>query len=43
MIRTGCRVEELVTLEIKDLERNNSRGYFKGCKKKSDGWFYLKP
>ena len=43
MIRTGCRVEELVTLEIKDLSREKSIGYFKDCKKKSDGWFSLHP
>ena len=43
MIRTGPRVEELVKLEIDDLERIKSRGYFKDCKKNSDGWFYLKP
>ena len=43
LMRTGPRVEELVTLEITDLKRNKSNGFFKNCKKKSDGWFSLHP
>ena len=42
-MRTGPRVTELVTLEITDLKPNESNGYFKNCKKKSDGWFSLHP